>query len=171
MGAITTTTATTELVNAIAIMTMPTATILSALHSNTNFRLYILRNIYSKGISIKEIYSFRKGKKESVKQMLVTKVNISVLRIKMEKKMNICFIIGKIVEDIKFDFMLNRIHNSIVQFKIKDERKNNIKIVGYDKIADYCYKNLKKNDTVIIEGKIGNLKNSMVIMIINCIKL
>ena len=105
MGAITTTTATTELVNAIAIMTMPTATILSALHSNTNFRLYILRNIYSKGISIKEIYSFRKGKKESVKQMLVTKVNISVLRIKMEKKMNICFIIGKIVEDIKFDFM------------------------------------------------------------------
>ena len=45
------------------------------------------------------------------------------------------------------------------------------KIVGYDKIADYCYKNLKKNDTVIIEGKIGNLKNSMVIMIINCIKL
>ena len=85
--------------------------------------------------------------------------------------MNICFIIGKIVEDIKFDFMLNRIHNSIVQFKIKDERKNNIKIVGYDEIADYCYKNLKKNDTVIIEGKIGNLKNSMVIMIINCIKL
>jgi len=58
--AITTTTATTELANAIAIMAMPTATKLSVQHSNTNFRLYILRNIYSKSISIKEIYSFRK---------------------------------------------------------------------------------------------------------------
>jgi len=37
---------------------MPTTILASALHSNTNFRLYILRNIYSKGISIKEIYSF-----------------------------------------------------------------------------------------------------------------
>lgn len=85
--------------------------------------------------------------------------------------MNICFVIGKIVEDIKFDFMLNSMHNSIVQFNIKDERKNNIKIVGYDEIADYCCKSLKKNDTVIIEGKIRNLKNSMVIMITNCTKI
>ena len=85
--------------------------------------------------------------------------------------MNICFITGKIIEDVKFDFMLNSIHNSIVQFNIKDKRKNNVKIVGYDEIADYCYKSLKKNDIVIIEGKIGNLKNSMVIMITNCIKL
>ena len=39
----------------IAIRTMALAS-----HSNTNFRLYILRNIYSKSISIKEICSFRK---------------------------------------------------------------------------------------------------------------
>ena len=39
-------------------MGYPTTTIRFAPHSNTNLRLYILRNIYSKSISIKEIYSF-----------------------------------------------------------------------------------------------------------------
>ena len=39
-------------------MAMPTATIPSVSHSNTIYRLYILRNIYSESISIKEIYSF-----------------------------------------------------------------------------------------------------------------
>ena len=42
------------------IRTTPTTTILLGPHSNTVFRLYILRNIYSKSISIKEIYSFLK---------------------------------------------------------------------------------------------------------------
>ena len=42
------------------IRTTPTATIPAGSHSNTNFRLCILRNTYSKGISIKEIYSFQK---------------------------------------------------------------------------------------------------------------
>ena len=85
--------------------------------------------------------------------------------------MNICFITGKIIEDVKIDFMLNSIHNSIVQFNIKDKRKNNVKIVGYDEIADYCYRSLKKDDIIIIEGKIENLRDSIVIRIINCIKL
>ena len=47
-------------------------------HSNTILGLYILRNIYSKGISIKEIYSFlmcndfiAQGKNESAKYVLV----------------------------------------------------------------------------------------------------
>ena len=42
------------------IRAMLTATMVHVPHSNTIFRLYILRNIYSKGISIKEICSFRK---------------------------------------------------------------------------------------------------------------
>ena len=58
--------------------------------------------------------------------------------------MNICFLSGEIVSDIKFDFMIYSRHTSIVQFYIKDKRKNIIKIVGHDKIADYCYKNVKK---------------------------
>lgn len=79
--------------------------------------------------------------------------------------MNTCFLIGKIVSDIKFDFMIYSRHTSIVQFYIKDKRKNIIKIVGYDKIADYCYKNLKKNNIVFIEGRMEKVKDEMVIKI------
>ena len=79
--------------------------------------------------------------------------------------MNICFLTGKIVSDIKFDFMIYSRYTSIVQFYIKDKRKNIIKIVGYDKIADYCYKNLKKNNIVFIEGIMEKVKDEMVINI------
>ena len=79
--------------------------------------------------------------------------------------MNICFLTGKIVSDIKFDFMIYSRHTSIVQFYIKDKRKNIIKIVGYDKIADYCYKNLKKHNIVFIEGIMEKVKDEMVIKI------
>lgn len=56
------------------ILTIATTTILSGPHSNTNIRLYILRNIYRISISIKETYSFLKiGKQESIKYVLVVK--------------------------------------------------------------------------------------------------
>ena len=79
--------------------------------------------------------------------------------------MNTCFLIGKIVSDIKFDFMIYSRPTSRVQFYIKEKRKNIIKIVGYDKIADYCYKNLKKNNIVFIEGRMEKVKDEMVIKI------
>ncbi|MEI3356017.1 MAG: hypothetical protein V8R81_02885 [Clostridia bacterium] len=82
------------------------------------------------------------------------------------EKMNTCFLIGKIVSDIKFDFMIYSKYTSIVQFYIKDKRKNIIKIVGYDKIADYCYKNVKKNDIVFIEGRMKNIEDNTIIKII-----
>ena len=80
--------------------------------------------------------------------------------------MNTCFLIGKIVSDIKFDFMIYSKYTSIVQFYIKDKRKNIIKIVGYDKIADYCYKNLKKNNIVFIEGRMEKIEDNTIIKII-----
>ena len=79
--------------------------------------------------------------------------------------MNICFLSGEIVSDIKFDFMIYSKYTSIIQFDMKDKRKNIIKIVGYDKIADYCYKNLKKNNIVFIEGIMEKVKDEMVIKI------
>lgn len=85
--------------------------------------------------------------------------------------MNICFLIGKIISDIKFDFMIYSKYTSIIQFDIKDNRKNIIKIVGYDKIADYCYKNLKKNDIVVIEGRMEKLKDNTIVKIIEIKKL
>ncbi len=80
--------------------------------------------------------------------------------------MNICFLSGEIVSDIKFDFMIYSKYTSIIQFDMKDKRKNIIKIVGYDKIADYCYKNLKKNNIVFIEGRMENIEDNTIVKII-----
>ena len=69
--AITTRTATIELAFVTVIMTMPTVTKLFAPHSNTSPRLYVLRNIYNEVLVLKRFVPSIKGKKESVKYVLV----------------------------------------------------------------------------------------------------
>lgn len=85
--------------------------------------------------------------------------------------MNICFFIGKIINDIDFKFIVNnRKYNSIVIFQIELNNKSIITLKGYNKIADFCYRNLEKNNIIIavtflnskLEGiveKIVNLNN------------
>ena len=85
--------------------------------------------------------------------------------------MNICFFIGKIISDIDFKFMVNnRKYNSIVIFQIELNNKSIITLKGYNEIADFCYRNLEKNNIIIavtflnskLEGtveKIVNLNN------------
>ena len=85
--------------------------------------------------------------------------------------MNICFFIGKIISDIDFKFIVNnRKYNSIVIFQIELNNKSIITLKGYNKIADFCYRNLEKNNIIIavtflnskLEGiveKIVNLNN------------
>ena len=68
--------------------------------------------------------------------------------------MNECFVIGKIISDIKFDFIINSKNISIVRFKIKLENKSIIKIKGYDEIADWCYQKLNSGNIVGIYGYI-----------------
>ena len=68
--------------------------------------------------------------------------------------MNICFFIGKIVSNIEFDFMINGKSISIIKFKVELEDKNIVIVKGYNAMADFCYKNLKKDDKVIICGEI-----------------
>lgn len=85
--------------------------------------------------------------------------------------MNICFFIGKIISDIDFKFIVNnRKYNSIVIFQIELNNKSIITLKGYNEIADFCYRNLEKNNIIIavtflnskLEGileKIENLNN------------
>lgn len=85
--------------------------------------------------------------------------------------MNICFFIGKIISDIDFKFIVNnRKYNSIVIFQIELNNKSIITLKGYNEIADFCYRNLEKNNIIIavtflnskLEGiveKIVNLNN------------
>ena len=71
--------------------------------------------------------------------------------------MNICFFIGKIISDIKFDFIINNKNNiSISLFILELNDNNKIKIEGYNNIADFCYKELKKEDRIVLEGHINN---------------
>ena len=69
--------------------------------------------------------------------------------------MNECFFIGKIVSEIKFDFIINgksigkKI--SIVRFCI-DVLGEKINVLGYNNIADFCYQKLNIGNNVFIEG-------------------
>lgn len=74
--------------------------------------------------------------------------------------MNICFLIGKIISEIKFDFVIsNRKINKISRTELYIKLKNNsiIKIVAYNELADKCFKELEKGKIIIIQGRINTL--------------
>ena len=67
--------------------------------------------------------------------------------------MNEVFIIGKVITEVKFDFILNSKHISVAGFRtvtVCDEQE--IEIIAYDEMADYIYTNLKHEDVVMING-------------------
>ena len=75
--------------------------------------------------------------------------------------MNECFVIGKIISDIKFDFVIGNEENfskkeniSVVRFCLELLDKNKIYVIGYNFISDFCYQKLKINDYILIEGNI-----------------
>ena len=77
--------------------------------------------------------------------------------------MNLCFVIGKIINDIEFKFIINSKHISVAIFEIELSNKSAIKVKGYDEIADMCYQNLAKDQIVTIYGSL----NSEMEMVIN----
>ena len=70
--------------------------------------------------------------------------------------MNLCFIIGKIISNINFDFCINSENISITYFNIIINKDTVIKVIGYNEIADYCYSNLKLGEQIFIKGKLRN---------------
>ena len=83
--------------------------------------------------------------------------------------MNECFFIGKIISNIDFKFIVNsKKYFSITTFKIKLENQSIITVKGYNEIADFCYKNLIKNNYIALYGEIDGkmeiaLKNAELI--------
>ena len=69
--------------------------------------------------------------------------------------MNIIFLKGKIINEIKYEFIINNINNAIVLFKIQVQ-DNIITIKGYDEIADFCYSKLKIGDEIYLQGSINS---------------
>ena len=71
--------------------------------------------------------------------------------------MNEVFIIGKIITEAKFDFILNSKHISVSRFKIMTiYDKQEINITAYDEMADYVYVNIKQGNFVMINGYLKN---------------
>ena len=67
--------------------------------------------------------------------------------------MNKVFIIGKVITEVKFDFILNSEHISVARFGVATMcDKQEINVIAYDKMADYIYANLKHEDVVMING-------------------
>lgn len=72
--------------------------------------------------------------------------------------MNICFLMGKIISEIEFKFIIQGKNTAIATFQIELENKSRITVKGYNEIADYCYKDLKNNDTIMIQGRLEKEK-------------
>ena len=72
--------------------------------------------------------------------------------------MNEVFIIGRIIENIEFDFIYRKSKTSIAKTKVELLNKSIIEIYGYDEIADYMYRNIEKNNVIAVEGKMRSDK-------------
>ena len=66
--------------------------------------------------------------------------------------MNLCFLKGKIISEIEFNFMINTKNISIATFEIELVNKSKIKVKAYNELADFCYKKLKQKDVIFIQG-------------------
>lgn len=70
--------------------------------------------------------------------------------------MNVCIIMGRILEEINFNFIYNNKYVSIANCKIEVAKEIQIEIYGLDEKADYMYSKLNKNDTILVYGSIVN---------------
>ena len=73
--------------------------------------------------------------------------------------MNLCFLMGKIISEIEFDFVIKEKsigkHVSVVNFWL-DVFGEKINIIGYNNIADFCYQKLAVEENVLIKGIASN---------------
>ena len=70
--------------------------------------------------------------------------------------MNLCFLIGKIISDIDFRFIINSKNISIAIFELQLSNKSIVKVKAYNETADYCCRELIINDMVSIQGELSN---------------
>lgn len=68
--------------------------------------------------------------------------------------MNEVFLIGKIISDIEFKFIINSKNKAIACFEIKTADKQIVRIQAYNQLADFAYSKLNINDKVFINGYI-----------------
>lgn len=70
--------------------------------------------------------------------------------------MNICFIKGKVIEEVDFKFYYCSKHISKAIVKIELENKSIITIKGYDEMADWMYHYIETQNVLIVQGRVDN---------------
>ena len=68
--------------------------------------------------------------------------------------MNEVFLIGKIISDIEFKFIINSKNKAIACFEIKTTDKQIVRMQAYNQLADFAYSKLNTNDKVFVNGYI-----------------
>ena len=68
--------------------------------------------------------------------------------------MNEIFLIGKIISNIEFKFIINSKNKAIACFEIKTADKQIVRMQAYNQLADFAYSKLNTNDKVFINGYI-----------------
>ena len=81
--------------------------------------------------------------------------------------MNEIFLIGKVVTDIDFKFIINSKNISIATFKIETIDNQLVSLMAYSDNADYAYSKLKINDYI---GIYGHLETNGLVNIENIMK-
>ena len=66
--------------------------------------------------------------------------------------MNEVFLIGKVISNVNFNFIINSKHNSIARFNIKSLNGQIINIIAYDSLADFVYSKVNLDNLVFIHG-------------------
>ena len=68
--------------------------------------------------------------------------------------MNEVFLIGKIISNIEFKFIINSKNKAIAYFEIETVDKQIVRGQAYNQFADFAYSKLNENDKVFINGYI-----------------
>ena len=68
--------------------------------------------------------------------------------------MNLCILLGKIVSDIEFKFIIKGENKSIAYFYLLLLNQSIVRINVYNEMADYIYRKLKNGQIVIVEGEL-----------------
>ncbi len=70
--------------------------------------------------------------------------------------MNLCALKGKVIEDVRFDFLYNSKRISVAKMKLKLRNGSIITIKGHDEMADWMYKNIIKNYDIVLYGRVDS---------------
>lgn len=76
--------------------------------------------------------------------------------------MNLCFLIGRIISEIEYKFIINSKDSAIAIFKLQLQNQSTVTIKAYNEMADFYYSHFEVNDVICVKGRL-NTKGEIII--------